>query len=84
MKYAVEMASFGVIYILGFMKIVIGVQEIVRFSLRNFIGCNIEYYLWKGFMKYTIEKTQVAELRTKSHESRLRHLSNITFITTAI
>jgi hypothetical protein len=26
----------------------------------------------------------VAELRTKSHESRLRHLSNITFITTAI
>jgi hypothetical protein len=34
MKYAFEMASYGSIYILSFMKIGIGGQAILRFGLR--------------------------------------------------
>jgi hypothetical protein len=41
MKYAVEMASCGMIYIPWSMKIGTGVQAILKFCLRNFIGCNI-------------------------------------------
>jgi hypothetical protein len=41
MVYAVEMASCGMIYLPGFMKIAIGVQAILRFLLRNLKGCNV-------------------------------------------
>jgi hypothetical protein len=41
MKYAVEMASCGVIYVASFMKIGTGVQAILRFCLRYFRGCNV-------------------------------------------
>jgi hypothetical protein len=41
MKYVVEMASFVMIYVPSFMKIGIRFQAIVRFSLRNFRGCNV-------------------------------------------
>jgi hypothetical protein len=41
MKYAVGMASCGVIYVPRFMKIGIGVQAILRFCFRNFRGCNV-------------------------------------------
>jgi hypothetical protein len=39
--YAVEMATFGMIYIRGFVKIGTGVQAILRFCLRNLRGCNV-------------------------------------------
>jgi hypothetical protein len=42
MKYAVEMASCGMIYTYtaSFMKTGIGVQAILAFGLRNLKGCN--------------------------------------------
>jgi uncharacterized protein YraI len=39
--YAVEMYSCGVINVPSFMKIGRGVQAILRFCLRNLIGCNV-------------------------------------------
>jgi uncharacterized protein YraI len=41
--YAVEMGSGGMIYIPSFMKIVTGVQAILRFCLRNLRGCNVGF-----------------------------------------
>jgi hypothetical protein len=41
MVYAIEMASYGMIYRPVFMKIGTDVQAILRFSLRNFSGCNV-------------------------------------------
>jgi hypothetical protein len=41
MKYAVEMASCGMIYLQSFMNIGTGVQAILRFRLRNLRGCNV-------------------------------------------
>jgi hypothetical protein len=41
MKYAIEMASCGMIYIPSFMKIGRGVLARLRISLGTFRGCNI-------------------------------------------
>jgi hypothetical protein len=41
LKYAVEMAFCGMIYIPSFMKIGTGVQAILRFCLRRLRGCNV-------------------------------------------
>jgi hypothetical protein len=41
MKYAVLMASCGMIHIPSFMKIGTGVQAILRFCLRNLQGCDV-------------------------------------------
>jgi hypothetical protein len=41
MMYAIEMASCGMIYLPSSMKIATGVQEILRFCLRNLTGCNV-------------------------------------------
>jgi hypothetical protein len=41
MKYAVEMASCAMIYILISMKIGTGVQAMLRFCLRSLRGCNV-------------------------------------------
>jgi hypothetical protein len=40
MKYAVEIASCGMIYVPRFMKIGTGIQAILRFGLRNLRGYN--------------------------------------------
>jgi hypothetical protein len=40
MKYAIEMASCGMIHIPSLMKIGAGVQAIIRVCLSNFRGCN--------------------------------------------
>jgi hypothetical protein len=40
MKYAIKMASCGMIYIPSFMKVDKGVEVILRFCLRNLRGCN--------------------------------------------
>jgi hypothetical protein len=41
MKYSVEKASCGTIYIPSFMMNGAGVQSIIRFSLSNLNGCNV-------------------------------------------
>jgi hypothetical protein len=41
MKYTVEMASCGMMYIPSFMKIGIDVQSILRFCLNNLKGCDV-------------------------------------------
>jgi hypothetical protein len=41
MKYAVEVASCGLIYIPSFMKIGADIQARLRFCLRNLRGCNV-------------------------------------------
>jgi hypothetical protein len=41
MKYTVEMASCGMIYIPSFMKTATSVQAILRFCFRNLRGCNV-------------------------------------------
>jgi hypothetical protein len=41
MSYAVGMASCGMIYLPGFIKICIGVQALLEFCLRNLNGCNV-------------------------------------------
>jgi hypothetical protein len=41
MKYAVEMASGGMIYLPSSMKIATGVQAILRFCLSNLRGYNV-------------------------------------------
>jgi hypothetical protein len=39
--YGNEMASCGMIVLLSFMKFGKGIQAILRYSLRNFNGCNV-------------------------------------------
>jgi hypothetical protein len=41
MKYVVEMGSGGMMYLLGFMKIGVGIQAILGVCLRNLRGCNV-------------------------------------------
>jgi hypothetical protein len=41
MKCTVDMGSGGMIYVLSFMKIVTGVEGILRFCLSSLKGCNI-------------------------------------------
>jgi hypothetical protein len=41
MKYAVEIASCGIIYVPSFMNIGTGVQANIGFYLRNLSGCNV-------------------------------------------
>jgi hypothetical protein len=41
MKYAIEMASCGTTHIPSFMMIGTGVQEILRFCLRNLRGSDV-------------------------------------------
>jgi hypothetical protein len=40
--YAIEIPSYGMIYIPISMKIVRGIQAILRFYLRNLIGSNVD------------------------------------------
>jgi hypothetical protein len=41
MKYAIEMASCDMICLPNLMKIGTDVQAILRFCLRNLLGCNV-------------------------------------------
>jgi hypothetical protein len=52
MKYVVEMASYGMTYILSFMMNGIGIQTILRFFLRNLWGC--DGVTDEGFMNYAV------------------------------
>jgi hypothetical protein len=55
MEYSVEMASRDMIYIPSFMKIGPGIQVILRFSFRNFRGCNVGITDVERFMNYAVE-----------------------------
>jgi hypothetical protein len=55
MKYAVEMASCGIIYIPSYMKIDTGVQATVKFCLRNFRDCNVGITDGRDFFNYAVE-----------------------------
>jgi hypothetical protein len=41
MEYRVKIVSCGMIYAPSLMKIDRGLQTVLRFSLRNFGGCNV-------------------------------------------
>jgi hypothetical protein len=60
MKYAVGMASCGMIYVSSFMKTSTGVQAILRFCLRNVRGCNVSVTDGKDLRSSPLEYTQVA------------------------
>jgi hypothetical protein len=47
MKYAFEMAVYGLVYVPSSMKIDIGVQEILKFWLENLRGCNVGIAGWR-------------------------------------
>jgi hypothetical protein len=53
MRYAMEMASGNVIYILGFMKFGIGFQVVLRFCHKSLRRFNVDV-TDKGFMKYAV------------------------------
>jgi hypothetical protein len=55
MRYAVEMATCGMIYTPSFMKTGTGVQAILRFGHRNLRGCNAGIADGWGFMNYAAE-----------------------------
>jgi hypothetical protein len=58
MKYAAEMGSDGMIYIPNFIKIIMGIQAILRLSLpRPSWRLQCWNYCWEGFMKYAVEMT---------------------------
>jgi hypothetical protein len=48
MQYAVEMASYGMIYVPRFMKTGTGFQAVLRVCLRNLRGCNMFVLLTGG------------------------------------
>jgi hypothetical protein len=55
MKYAVEIASCGIIYFMCVIKFGIGVEAILRLSLRNLKGCNVGITDGRDFFNYTAE-----------------------------
>jgi hypothetical protein len=57
--YAVEMASYGMIYLPSFMNIGTGVQAILRFCLRNVKGCNVGITEGMVFLIVALTLTQV-------------------------
>jgi hypothetical protein len=44
---AVEMGSGSMVYLLSFMKIGLGVQEILEFCFRKLRGCNVGITNWE-------------------------------------
>jgi hypothetical protein len=55
MKCSVEMDSGSMIYIPSFMKIGSGIEEILRFCLRNLRGCNVGITDGRDFFNYAFE-----------------------------
>jgi hypothetical protein len=55
MKYAVGMASCGIIYVPTLMGIGTGIQAILRICLRNLRGCNVGITDGRFFFNYAIE-----------------------------
>jgi hypothetical protein len=62
MKYAVEMASDGMIYscILNFMNNCTGVQAVLRFGIRNLRGYNVVIADGRDFLDKPLRWAQVS------------------------
>jgi hypothetical protein len=66
------------IYIPSFMKSGTGVRAMLRICLRNLRGCKCWYYLWEGFMMYTVEMASCDMLTlTKFHEDWYKRSNHI-------
>jgi hypothetical protein len=59
MKYAVEIALCGMVYVPSLMKIDTGNQAILRFCLRNFRGCNVHITDGRDFVIMPLRWAQV-------------------------
>jgi hypothetical protein len=57
MRYTVEMASDGMIYIPSFMKTDSGIQKILRLLPRQFERLYYWYYKWEGLVNYAVAMT---------------------------
>jgi hypothetical protein len=55
MEYAVEVSSYGTIYVPSLMKICPGFEAILRFRLRNLSSCNVGNTKGKGFVMQVVE-----------------------------
>jgi hypothetical protein len=84
MRYTIEMASGGMIYIPSVVKIGKGVEGILRFCLRSFKSCNIGITEWKGFMKSAVEMGSGGMTYIQSSMTIGQALNNITIITSTI
>jgi hypothetical protein len=77
-KYTIEMASGGMLYIPSLMTIVSGIPVILRVLRQQFESLQCWHYWRKGFMMYAIEMASVAwYIRTKFHEDWHRRSNNI-------
>jgi hypothetical protein len=59
MKYAIKMASCGILYIPSSLKIGTGVQAILRLCLRNLRGCNVDITNGRDFLVMPLRWAQV-------------------------
>jgi hypothetical protein len=87
MKYAVEMASVGLIYIPNFMMNGSDIQVILKLLPQQFERLQCWYCRWYEFMKYAVEMASdgiVLHIHTKFHDDRFRHSSNIKLITSTV
>jgi hypothetical protein len=55
MKYVTEISSYGMIYLISFMKIGRGVQAILRFCLRNLRGCYVDITEGKELLNHAVK-----------------------------
>jgi hypothetical protein len=64
MKYTVEMASDGMIYVSSFMKTGSGIQVMLRLLPRQSGRLQCWHYEWEGFMMYVVEMTSDGKTHT--------------------
>jgi hypothetical protein len=72
MKYPIEIALCGMICIPSFMKIGTGVQEILRFCLRNLRGCNAGISDGGDFLTNHLDGLKWCDISTKFHKDWFR------------
>jgi hypothetical protein len=83
MRYG--MASCGTIYIPTLIKNGIGVEAILRFRLGNLIGYKVGTTTGRDLRRVSLKLARGGMItHTEFHSDQLRHLSNITAITTTI
>jgi hypothetical protein len=83
-KYAIEMATGGMIYIPKFITICSGIQVILRLIPQQFERPQCRYYWLYGFMKYAVEMASGCmiyilyyfEYKTPSNLRHIQFLNN--------
>jgi hypothetical protein len=73
MKYAAEMALYGMILVPSFIKIGTGVQAILRFCLRNLRGSNVGIMNGEIYDLCRCDGVRYHNIHTKFHKDRFRH-----------